>query len=465
MSRIRINFKVILTLLLAFLVYLLLCGLFIFLVHRPSSPKTNSERFFSDMVGPDRALIIEERSSAATIRIDLIEGAKSSLRIAYYAVHDGLSSDIFYASLIEAAERGVEVELLFDGIFHNLKGREKETYWALVNHPNIRVKFYEIPNLFKPWTINNRLHDKFILVDDTYVLLGGRNIGDKYFLESYPGSFVEDRDVLVVNTAENLEESVLGQFKLYFEYLWSHQYTVEKDSTPPQRYVEVAVSRQKGLLEKLNNLKREYPSKFNHHFDWESLTLPTNKVTLITNPVERLNKSATILSEIAALAETSQESLLFQSPYIIPDRHIRGYLGEEWEANLYLLTNSTYSSPNYFAMAGYLKHRSKLAKKATTLYEYYGEGTIHAKSYIFDQRISMIGSFNLDPRSAFLSTESMVVIDSIPIAKALSDNIVELIGESVPYSTEADTPQKTPFFKSFLIGTVRLLLYPFDPLL
>jgi len=106
-----------------------------------------------------------------------------------------------------------------------------------------------------------------------------------------------------------------------------------------------------------------------------------------------------------------------------------------------------------------------LAKKATTLYEYYGEGTIHAKSYIFDQRISMIGSFNLDPRSAFLSTESMVVIDSIPIAKALSDNIVELIGESVPYSTEADTPQKTPFFKSFLIGTVRLLLYPFDPLL
>ena len=209
----------------AFLVYLLLCGLFIFLVHRPSSPKTNSERFFSDMVGPDRALIIEERSSAATIRIDLIEGAKSSLRIAYYAVHDGLSSDIFYASLIEAAERGVEVELLFDGIFHNLKGREKETYWALVNHPNIRVKFYEIPNLFKPWTINNRLHDKFILVDDTYVLLGGRNIGDKYFLENYPGSFVEDRDVLVVNTAENLEESVLGQFKLYFEYLWSPIYS------------------------------------------------------------------------------------------------------------------------------------------------------------------------------------------------------------------------------------------------
>ena len=33
-------------------------------------------------------------------------------------------------------------------------------------------------------------------------------------------------------------------------------------------------------------------------------------------------------------------------------------------------------------------------------------------SYIFDQRTSIIGSFNLDPRSAFLSTESVVVIDS-----------------------------------------------------
>ncbi|NLA92913.1 MAG: hypothetical protein GX842_05715 [Spirochaetales bacterium] len=106
-----------------------------------------------------------------------------------------------------------------------------------------------------------------------------------------------------------------------------------------------------------------------------------------------------------------------------------------------------------------------MAQRATTLYEYYGEGTIHAKSYIFDQRLSIIGSFNLDPGSAFLSTESVVVIDSTQVAEVLSDNIAKQIEESAPYPSKEASPKKTPFNKRLLIGIVRLFLYPFDPLL
>ncbi len=466
MSRRRPKFKVLLTLTISFLAYILITGFFLFLVQRPLPPKSNPERFYSDTQGPDRALIIEERPFAAEVRLNLIQRANSSIRLAYYAVHDGLSGDIFYATLLEAADRGVKVELLFDGIFHNLKGRERSTYWALVDHPNIRVKFFEPLNILKPWTFNNRLHDKFIIVDETYLLLGGRNIGDKYFLESYTGQFVEDRDVLILNTAKNnLEKSVLGEFVTYFDYLWSHEYSVERDSALPKHRLSRALARQKELTETLSESKGEHPTPFNNHYDWEALTLPTNKVTLLSNPVVRLNKPATILAEIVALAERAEESLLFQSPYIILDRHMRSYLGEKWSADLYLLTNSTYSSPNFFAISGYLKHRNKLARQATTLYEYYGEGTIHAKSYIFDQRLSIIGSFNLDPRSAFLSTESVVVIDSPLVAEALSDNMVKLIEESAPYPSNESSPKKTPFNKRLLIGIVRLLLYPFDPLL
>ncbi len=466
MSRRRPKFKVLLTLIISFLAYILITGFFLFLVQRPLPPGSDPERFYSDTLGPDRALIIEERPFAAEVRLDLVQRANSSIRLAYYAVHDGLSGDIFYATLLEAAERGVEIELLFDGIFHNLKGRERSTYWALVNHPNIRVKFFEPLNILKPWTFNNRLHDKFIVVDETYLLLGGRNIGDKYFLESYTGQFVEDRDVLILNTnRDNLEESVLGEFVTYFDHLWNHKYSVERDPILPKHRLGRALERQEELTETLKESKREHPTPFNNHYDWEALTLPTNKVTLLANPVVRLNKPATILAELVALAETAQESLLFQSPYIIPDRHMRNYLREEWPADLYLLTNSTYSSPNFFAISGYLKHRDKLARQATTLYEYYGEETIHAKSYIFDQRLSIIGSFNLDPRSAFLSTESVVVIDSPLVAEALSDNIVKLIEESAPYPSSESPPKKAPFNKRLLIGIVSILLYPFDPLL
>lgn len=41
-----------------------------------------------------------------------------------------------------------------------------------------------------------------------------------------------------------------------------------------------------------------------------------------------------------------------------------------------------------------------------------GENSIHAKSYVIDDRITAIGSYNLDPRSAYLDTELLIVIDS-----------------------------------------------------
>ena len=108
------------------------------------------------------------------------------------------------------------------------------------------------------------------------------------------------------------------------------------------------------------------------------------------------------------------------------------------EANLYLLTNSLLHPTTLRWLV--TKASPQLAKKTTPL-RYYGEGTIHAKSYIFDQRISMIGSFN--QTSQCLYTESIVVIDSILIAKALSDNIAERIGESVPSLQRVS--QKLPF--------------------
>ncbi len=59
-----------------------------------------------------------------------------------------MSTKIFLGSILEAADRGVEVRILLDGIFHNLKGELKDTIYAFSNHPNIQLKFYEPFNFF-----------------------------------------------------------------------------------------------------------------------------------------------------------------------------------------------------------------------------------------------------------------------------------------------------------------------------
>jgi phosphatidylserine/phosphatidylglycerophosphate/cardiolipin synthase-like enzyme len=69
------------------------------------------------------------------------------------------------------------------------------------------------------------------------------------------------------------------------------------------------------------------------------------------------------------------------------------------------------------------------------IWEWYGwrydeerqtEGTIHAKYAVFDRRYSLVGSYNLDPRSEQLNSETAVVFES----KELSTNLAKIFYEN-----------------------------------
>lgn len=58
----------------------------------------------------------------------------------------------------------------------------------------------------KPWTINGCLHDKYIVADHKYLLMGGRNMFD-YFLGTHKGkSKGIDREILIVNQGSKDQE-------------------------------------------------------------------------------------------------------------------------------------------------------------------------------------------------------------------------------------------------------------------
>lgn len=84
------------------------------------------------------------------------------------------------SALYDAAERGVQVEVLIDGFsFFSLKSG-KEYFKALGSLPNAAIKIYNPVNLLKPTKLMARLHDKYLIVDDTAYIVGGRNTYD-YF--------------------------------------------------------------------------------------------------------------------------------------------------------------------------------------------------------------------------------------------------------------------------------------------
>lgn len=62
---------------------------------------------------------------------------------------------------------------------------------ALAGMENVEIKIYNPVNLLTPWKLMGRLHDKYLIVDRTAYIMGGRNTYD-YFLGEGTGRICED---------------------------------------------------------------------------------------------------------------------------------------------------------------------------------------------------------------------------------------------------------------------------------
>ncbi|MCF6464857.1 phospholipase D-like domain-containing protein [Clostridium sp. Cult2] len=462
-----------------YIIYAFIFGVLLFGLYNPASTEEleddSIEVFHGQELSQDRVVLMEERNDSGVSRVNLIENAEKTLDIAYYTLHDGVSTDIFFSSIIEAADRGIKVRILLDGIFHNLNGNLRGIRYIFSAHPNIELRFYEPLNLIKPWTWNNRLHDKFIIVDEKYAIIGGRNIGDKYFIgDETDDHIVYDRDVVIINTDEgNVSNSVISEFKDYFNHLWDHDYS----KSPVNRLTNM--DKRKGeekyqyLVNRVEKLEKTHPEIFNNSIDWIEESVPVNKISLIYNPIERLNKEPWCWYYITNLANNAEESIYVQSPYIIPTKdmlnilHVENISVDREQINI--LTNSIHSSPNPFAISGYMNNRKRVVDFVANVYEFQGPGSIHAKSYIFDNRISAVGSFNFDSRSAFLSTESMVIIDSKDFAKHLEEEMDKyisnslIIGEDYSYLPDSVVEEgEIPLLKLIVVRVLSVVVYLFQ---
>ena len=224
-------------------------------------------------------------------------------------------------------------------------------------------------------------------------------------------------------------------------------------------------------MDKLEFVKKTNPEIFNNSYDWMDLSLPTKKITLIHNPIERLNKEPWCWYELVSLAEESQKSILIQSPYIISTNSMVKYLEDKdiTAENIDILTNSLAVSPNPFAISGYMNHRKDIVDSNANIYEFQGPGSIHAKSCIFNNRISAVGSFNFDSRSVHLSTETMVVIDSEQFAEHLEEEIQNYIGQSLKIGKDYNyipnpivEEQKVSIPKKIIVNILSIIVYFFS---
>ena len=92
-----------------YILYAFVFGVLIFGLHKPKDSKylvTHPvDRFYGESIGQDRVALVEDRYYSGLVRVDLIERAEETLDISYYTIHDGISTDIFLGSILEAADK------------------------------------------------------------------------------------------------------------------------------------------------------------------------------------------------------------------------------------------------------------------------------------------------------------------------------------------------------------------------
>ena len=392
-------------------------------------------------------MLLEEGLEALLLRGWMIEQAQQTIDVQYFIFSADNVGLLSTAELVEAANRGVKVRLIVDDVL----AHGDELLLRDINvHPNIDVKVYNPTiNIGKHWTeksrnvisdfdgINQRMHHKALIADGKMVVTGGRNVGDEYYDLNSDYNF-RDRDVLLVGGTTSVVQSG-------FDFFWKDEHSVPIDRLLTDGDIQTA---EKSWM-KLRNFSCS-PEKFHPIFRQQIDNMPITLSNAITsqrllwidsvryvsdapwkNETDGLGGGSITTRELLDLLAQAQKRIWIQTPYLILTEvglsALQGAVDKGVEIKI--LTNSLAATDNYPAFAGYKRIRNTLLEMGIEVYEMKPDapdvqalnGTgipdkmdaevgLHSKSMIIDDTISVVGTFNMDPRSANLNTESFVIV-------------------------------------------------------
>lgn len=397
---------------------------------------------------------------AFAVRSLLIQAAEKSVDVQYYIWRADSTGLMLLKNILNAADRGVKVRLLLDD--NGIDKLDKDL--ALLNtHPNIEVRLFNPFVLRKPKVLgyvtefnrlNHRMHNKSLTVDNMATIVGGRNIGDEYFGATDQVLFT-DLDVLAFGP---VVEDVSNDFDKYWASTLAY---------PVDKIIKLKANDKLADID-LERAARANPEETRTYLHLlattdlvkqllnQSLVVEWVKTEMVSDdPIKAEGKGSgdqllTYQLQRALGTPTHQVDLI--SPYFVPTKTgVEGFehLLQQPNMQVRLLTNSYEATDVAAVHAGYIKRRKALLKAGMEIYElkkqsssdflekkhkkvYQSSGSsLHAKTFIIDNKRVFIGSFNFDPRSANLNTELGFVIHS----SALAQQIGNMFNAEIPESS------------------------------
>ena len=422
--------------------------------------------FRAEQPGTDRIVCIDDNTQALLWRLRLIGSAQESVILTTFDLRADEGGTDILSALYCAAQRGVKVQILTDGIYQFLYLKDSEVFRALCEHENVEARFYNPISLKNIYKVNYRMHDKYIIADNRAYMLGGRNTNN-IFLGNYQEGINEDRDILVYETAPEQGDS-LDVLQIYFRDIWEL-------SQEPKYRGKLSDDRKEELYRLLKSryaaLEAGYEC-FERYENWMEDTYAVNKITLITNGMEVGRKAPEILYTIERLTEQA-EDVFIQTPYAICSKEMYEVLRNmEHNAEVRIMLNAVERGSNPWGCTDYLNQKKRILETGADVYELMNEHAVHTKTILVDDDLSVVGSYNLDMRSTYLDTELMLVIDSEELNAHIRSMLQEYMKKSTEVLSDGNVTRGQNYQEKMLSGkkkifyqVLRVIIRPFRHLL
>jgi putative cardiolipin synthase len=407
--------------------------------------------------GPDASgfALLDSNEDGLRWRLALIDSARHTIDVQYYLWYGDVSGRLLMKRVLDAADRGVRVRMLVDDlntVISDASGkvqvRDEVAAW-LDAHPNLELR------VFNPWRdrtlagrvgesvsemgrVNQRMHNKALVVDNQAVILGGRNIGDEY-LGLNPEFNFHDLDVVGIGP-------VARQTSVVFDLFWNSEWVMPASAFGLPTPADGAAARERLFreLEATTALQKIPVPPGSWSAELAALTgrLRIGTSNVATDRPEPGTIRQDMLGVINALVESTTRELHVINAYIIPDdpviERLRRLQGNG--VTMTIVTNSLASHDVPAVNSHYKKWRKPLLDAGVQLHEMRHDAAIqaeiadtaptrakfmglHAKGMVVDRERVWIGSMNFDPRSAGINTEMGVTIE----CKSLAEDLARLI--------------------------------------
>lgn len=411
--------------------------------------------------GHTRIALVPDNVTAFAVRCHAARTATRTLDLQYYMWHEDVTGQALAREVLAAADRGVRVRMLLDDLYVR---RTERALAALTCHHGVEVRLYNpfqlrewgklgdiTEFLFASYRLNHRMHNKAWIADRRLAVCGGRNIGDEYFDASGQFNF-RDMDMVVSGEA-------VKQASAVFERYWTNRRvrpiaSVATLKPTPEDLVDLRrtldnVATMPAATEFQERVQHA-PAVLDH-----ATEVATADVRVVSDPPGKGGRgrgsAPVMLTAVRGALSRAQRSILLISPYFVPgprgarqlQRLSRDGVG------ISVLTNSLAATDVLAVHGGYAHYRRRLLRAGVSLHELkpggrqgqslFGSGraSLHTKAFVIDDELVFVGSFNLDPRSAYLNTEMGIFVRHPGLAADLRQEFERMTDPAHSWSVKA----------------------------